>query len=221
MGKNTTSQKKRKKGKKDSEDDKYDYKNIPLECPKEYKFYGYVEKTLGNCRFLVKLIINDSNLNSSININEALIAHLPRSQKRGGYINNKMIVLVSHRQFENKLDILYLYKDNESRYLADRGEIPSYLLSGLNDINNKFDEVDDDLFDFDNESIDDIKKDDNYESYEIKMPTSDEESEYNNEDELDEDDDGNNNLKMKTDKFGNIINESNNTNISNNLIKKI
>lgn len=218
MGKNTTSQKKRKKGKKDGETDKNDYKNIPLACPKEYKFYGYVEKTLGNCRFLVKIIIKDSNLNSTINIDEYLIAHLPRSQKRGGYINNKMIVLVSHRQFENKLDILYLYKDNESRYLADRGEIPSYLLSGLNDINNKFDENEDDYFDFDNESTDYIKKDDNHETYEMKMPTSDEESEYENEDEEEDDND---NLKMKTDNFGNIITESNNSNLSKNIIKKI
>ena len=182
MAKNTTSQKKKKKSKRDGDSDKLNVKNIPRANYKDFQFYALVEKTLGNCRFYVKIISNDNiKIPENINTSDPLIAHLPRSQKRGGYINDKMIVLISHRVFENKADICYQYKDEEARYLIDIKEIPPYAKQfTYND--NEDGSSDNDAFDFDygydeNNLGNNVENNDSaISSYELKMPTSDESS---------------------------------------------
>ena len=182
MTKNTTSQKKKKKSKRDGDSDKLNVKNIPRANYKDSQFYAIVERTLGNCRFSVKIILNDNiKIPENINTSDPLIAHLPRSQKRGGYINDKMIVLISHRVFENKADICYQYKDDETRYLIDIKEIPPYAKQFTYN-QNECNTSDNDDFDFDygcdeNNVDNNVEKNDStFSSYELKMPTSSDES---------------------------------------------
>ena len=127
MGKNTSSAKKAKKSKKGAAFE-YDPRRAPTRDTSDpYQFYARIVRTLGNCRFTTRILLNEGEkLPEKVTAQEVL-THLPKSRKRGGWLSDGMIVLISHRVFEHKADIIYKYKDDEVRYLQRKADMPSNL----------------------------------------------------------------------------------------------
>lgn len=78
--------------------------------------YAVVIRALGNCRFEVKCIYDES----------LKIALVRGSMRKRKYVKTDDIVLVSRRDFDkNKVDIIHLYTIEEVRYLKAFKELPN------------------------------------------------------------------------------------------------
>jgi translation initiation factor IF-1 len=88
---------------------------LPDESLKQY--IGQVISVYGDCRYNSKIINKDT-----ISLKELMI-HLPGSLKRKSRISVGSIVMVSHRGFENKGDICYLYSSDDKEFLISKGYI--------------------------------------------------------------------------------------------------
>ena len=128
MGKNTSSAKKAKRSKKGGDTPSFNPKNAPrIDIEDGYQFYARVTKTEGHCRFRLQILQNPGDSLPECVTGLEVLGHLPKSMKRGGWVTVGMIVLISHRKFEHKADIIYKYTDEEVRYLQRKADMPENL----------------------------------------------------------------------------------------------
>lgn len=96
-----------------------------LEFKTDGQEYAVVLKALGQCRFSLKIT----------GTNEPVIGHVRgKLRNRGKRIAVGDLVLVGMRAFESKtrmVDILLLYRPDETRRLAQHGEIPPEIVGGV------------------------------------------------------------------------------------------
>jgi translation initiation factor IF-1 len=87
-------------------------RNTPLPCEADNSHIAQITATLGECRFRCKIVNADGLQPADI------MAHLPNSSKKYGFITLGAYVKISLRDFEvNKGDILYLYNSNDVEFL--------------------------------------------------------------------------------------------------------
>ena len=112
MPKNTSSAKKAKRSKKGGDTPSFNPKNAQrIDKEDGYQFYARVSKIEGHCRFRLQILQNPGDTLPDGVTSREILAHLPKSMKRGGWVTVGMIVLMSHRKFEHKGDIIYKYND--------------------------------------------------------------------------------------------------------------
>ncbi len=102
----------------------------PLPDETENQHIGQIVKILGDCRYIAKII------NKNTIALDELMVHLPGSLRRKYRISLSSIIIVSHREFENKGDICYLYSADDKEYLVGKG----YIFENNNNNNNNEEE---------------------------------------------------------------------------------
>lgn len=105
--------------------------DTPIPDENEKQYVGQIASVFGDCRYNAKLI------NKECAPDKELMVHLAGSLKRRCRVMVGSIVLISHRDFENKGDILYVYTADDKEYLISKGYIfennNSYDGSAIND----------------------------------------------------------------------------------------
>ena len=91
--------------------------DTPLPDESQKQYIGQVVNVYGDSRYNAKIINKDT-----ISLNELMI-HLPGSLKRRSRVGIGSIVMISHRGFENKGDICYLYSPDDKEFLVSKGYI--------------------------------------------------------------------------------------------------
>ena len=91
--------------------------DTPLPDENEKQYVGQIISVFGDCRFNAKLI------NKECAPDKELVVHLAGSLKKRCRISVGSIVMVSHRHFENKGDICYVYSSDDKEYLIGKGYI--------------------------------------------------------------------------------------------------
>jgi initiation factor 1A len=91
--------------------------DIPLPDETEKQYVGQIVATLGDCRYTALLI------NKECSPTKNLMIHLPGSLRKRSRVIIGSVVLLSHRDFENKGDICYVYMSDEKEYLISKGFI--------------------------------------------------------------------------------------------------
>lgn len=116
----------------------------PLEEKDDGTEYGLVTKVLGNCRFMVRLNLQ----------NKEVLAHLrgkftKGANKKDNIVEVNSVVLVSMRDFEEKVvDIVHVYKPAEIRQLKKSGAFVEESVRGGGGEEEAPGEDADDTFDF-------------------------------------------------------------------------
>lgn len=91
--------------------------DTPLPDESQKQYIGQVVNVYGDSRYNAKIINKDT-----ISLNELMI-HLPGALKRRSRVGIGSIVMISHRGFENKGDICYLYSPDDKEFLVSKGYI--------------------------------------------------------------------------------------------------
>ena len=90
-----------------------------LRLKEEYEEYGIVTKVLGGGNFKIKL-----NLQNKEVIGKVRGKLRKGAQKKGNWVENDSVVLVSFRDFQDsKVDILHVYTHEEAKNMRKSGEI--------------------------------------------------------------------------------------------------
>lgn len=89
----------------------------PLKEKGDETNYAVVTKSLGNCKFRVKLYLE----------NREVIARLCGKFRKGfnkkdNFVEEQSVVLVGLRDFDDNVDIIHVYKPQEIKELKKRGE---------------------------------------------------------------------------------------------------
>ena len=128
--------KKAKSFKKNTNDEKVVRK---LEQKDDDTNYGIVTRVLGNGHFQVKL-----NLENREVLGILRGKFRKGSNKKDNFVQQNTVVLVSIRDFEkDKVDIVYVYKENEVRQLKKSGQFVEENTGGDDDTI-----IEEDVFDF-------------------------------------------------------------------------
>ena len=91
--------------------------DTPLPDESQKQYIGQVVNVYGDSRYNAKIINKDT-----ISLNELMI-HLPGALKRRSRVGIGSIVMISHRGFEYKGDICYLYSPDDKEFLVSKGYI--------------------------------------------------------------------------------------------------
>ena len=134
MPRNLKGGNKAKKGANKNVQSKHDKDDTPLPDESQDQHIGQIIKILGDSRYNAKIINKDT-----ISLKEIMV-HLPGSLKRRNRILLSIgsVIMISHRKFENKGDICYIYNSDDKEFLIGKGYI--FEKNNTNDIDDNDEE---------------------------------------------------------------------------------